>query len=502
MTAALIFNVTSSEAKTSTTYYYNIKTHKMRNKLIHIFLIAFVLGSCEQIENPGINDKVESNDFCVYLSDIATKTANDGMSTRWVEGDAINLFHAITGANDYINDNSFICDNVAANKFSGTLAEELNVDSSYDWYAFYPSINTSNGDTPVKFSKYIGRTSMSSFAGKVTQTGNNSMAHLAGGRDGFPVVGFVNNVPASEFPTIPMKNVASVICVNVTNTLSEPIAISSIDLVTPKPIIGNFTIELTGNDIVASGAGQEFIRLEVAEGSQIAGGESAKFYIGVAPFTVTSGEEILLYVNAAIGDKTVSQKIAKIFDKETPFKSGFIKTFNVSYAQTDVVPVKVNKSDFQTLNLGVTSTAFKAGSEHYSFDGWKLLTGAVVGPTTFTDGSLKDLAAVICGGTAQTGILTSPFIADGCGTLKFKYGVYNNNEKIRFRIDIKNAAGEVVQTETVENLEPTKSTATEYSKEFNVSGVFQLEFTNLCPSGVKNRKDRVAIFDIEWTSVQ
>ena len=474
----------------------------MKNKLIHIILIGFVLGSCEQLDSPKMEEVNDSGNFTVYLSQPQTKTANDGMSTKWVEGDVINVFHAVDGTENYVNDNSFTCDNVAANKFSGTLAEELNSDSNYDWYAFYPSINTANGDTPVKFKKYIGRTSMSSFAGKVTQTGNNSMAHLAVGKDGFPVVGFVNNVPASEFPTIPMKNVASVICVNVTNTLSEPIVISSVDLVTPKPIIGNFTIELTGNDIVASGAGQELIRLEVAEGSQIAGGESAKFYIGVAPFTVTSGEEMLLYVNAAIGDKTVSQRIAKVFDGETPFKSGFFKTFNVSYAQTDVVPVKVNKSDFQTLNLGQTSTAFKAGSEHYSFDGWKLLTGAVVGPTTFTDGSIKDLAAVICGGTLQTGVLTSPLIADGCGTLKFKYGVYNNNEKIRFRIDIKNASGEVVQTETVENLEPTKSIAAEYSKEFNVSGVFQLEFTNLCPSGVKNRKDRVAIFDIEWTSVQ
>lgn len=474
----------------------------MKNKLIHIILIGFVLGSCEQLDSPKMEEVNDSGNFTVYLSQPQTKTANDGMSTKWVEGDVINVFHAVDGTENYVNDNSFTCDNVAANKFSGTLAEELNSDSNYDWYAFYPSINTANGDTPVKFKKYIGRTSMSSFAGKVTQTGNNSMAHLAVGKDGFPVVGFVNNVPASEFPTIPMKNVASVICVNVTNTLSEPIVISSVDLVTPKPIIGNFTIELTGNDIVASGAGQELIRLEVAEGSQIAGGESAKFYIGVAPFTVTSGEEMLLYVNAAIGEKTVSQRIAKVFDGETPFKSGFFKTFNVSYAQTDVVPVKVNKSDFQTLNLGQTSTAFKAGREHYSFDGWKLLTGAVVGPTTFTDGSLKDLAAVICGGTLQTGVLTSPLIADGCGTLKFKYGVYNNNEKIRFRIDIKNAAGEVVQTETVENLEPTMSTAAEYSKAFNVSGVFQLEFTNLCPSGVKNRKDRVAIFDIEWTSVQ
>lgn len=274
----------------------------MKNKLIHIILIGFVLGSCEQLDSPKMEEVNDSGNFTVYLSQPQTKTANDGMSTQWVEGDVINVFHAVDGTENYVNDNSFTCDNVAANKFSGTLAEELNSDSNYDWYAFYPSINTANGDTPVRFSKYIGRTEMSSFAGKVTQTGNNSMAHLAVGKDGFPVVGFVNNVPASEFPTIPMKNVASVICVNVTNTLSEPIVINSVDLVAPKPIIGNFSIELTGNDIAASSLyGQGFIRLEVAEGSQIAGGESAKFYIGVAPFTVTSGEEMLLYVNAAIG---------------------------------------------------------------------------------------------------------------------------------------------------------------------------------------------------------
>ena len=474
----------------------------MKNKLIHIILIGFVLGSCEQLDSPKMEEVNDSGNFTVYLSQPQTKTANDGMSTKWVEGDVINVFHAVEGTENYVNDNSFTCDNVAANKFSGTLAEELNSDSNYDWYAFYPSINTANGDTPVKFSKYIGRTSMSSFAGKVTQTGNNSMAHLAVGKDGFPIVGFVNNVPASEFPAIPMRNIASVICVSVTNTLSEPIVINSVDLVAPKPIIGNFDIELTGGDISAAGMNdaKNFLRLEIAEGSPIANGESAKVYIGVAPFALTTGEEMLLYLNATIGEKTISQRIAKVFDEETSFKSGFIKTFKANFSQTDVVPVKVNKSDFQTLNLGQTSTAFKAGREHYSFDGWKLLTGAVVGPTTFTDGSLKDLAAVICGGTAQTGVLTSPFIADGCGTLKFNYGVYNNSEKIRFRIDIKNAAGEVVQTETVENLEPTMSTAAEYSKEFNVPGVFQLEFTNLCPSGVKNRKDRVAIFDIEWTN--
>ena len=477
----------------------------MKKQLIHIFLMTSVLGACTQMETPIAKEQIDANNFTVYLTDVRTKTVNDGMSTKWVEGDVINLFHAVTGTENYINDNSFKCDNVAANKFSGTLAEELAADSNYDWYAFYPSISTYNGDSPVRFSKYIGRTSMASYAGKVTQAGYNSKAHLAVGNDGFPVVGCISNVPSSEFPTIPMKNVASVICVNVTNTLSESIVINSVDIVTPKPIIGSFTIELSeNNDITVSEASttQEFIRLEVTGGTKIANGESAEFYIGVAPFTVNSGEEMLLYLNATIDDRTVSQRIAKTFDDDVSFKSGFIKTFNANYSQEDAVPLNVNKSDFQTLNLGQTSTAFKAGSEHYSFDGWKLLTGAVVGPTTFTDGSITDLAAVICGGTSQTGVLTSPLIANGCGTLKFKYGTYNKNDQIRFRIDIKDAAGVVVQTETVENLAPTMKVSSEYSHNFNVSGTFQLEFTNLCPSEVANRKDRVAIFDIEWTSLQ
>lgn len=474
----------------------------MKKQLTYILATAFVFGACEQMENPRTDDVVSSDDFCVYLSDVQTKTVNDGMSTKWEEGDAIGLFHAVASTDNYVDDKQFTCDNAAANKFSGTLAEELNADSFYDWYAFYPSINTANGDTPLKFSKYIGRTSMASFAGKVIQDGNDSMAHLAKSKEGFPIVGFVKNVPDSEFPAIPMRNIASVICVSVTNTLSEPIVINSVDLVAPKPIIGNFDIELTGGDISAAGmnGAKNFLRLEIAGGSPIANGESAKVYIGVAPFALTTGEEMLLYLNATIGEKTISQRIAKVFDEETSFKSGFIKTFKASFSQADVVPLNVNKSDFSTLNLGIPATAFKAGSEHYSFDGWKLLTGAVIGSNSFTDNSLTDLAAVICGGTSQTGVLESPVIANGCGTLKFKYGTYNNNDKIKFRIDFKNVAGEVLQTDTVENLEPTPKQSLEYSKDFNVPGIFRLEFTNLCPSNVKSRKDRVAIFDIEWTN--
>lgn len=345
---------------------------------------------------------------------------------------------------------------------------------------------------------------MASFAGKVTQNGNNSMAHLAGGKAGFPIAGYAKAVAAVDYPTISMINVASVIDVNVKNALDDNIVVKSINLVASKPIIGQFNFDLTNEDFKAidSGNSQKIIQLEVQDGTAISKGESAKFYIGVAPFTAEAGSEFLLYLNVQIGDNLITQRLVKTVSEDISFKSGHIKTFNADYSQMDnSLPVNVNKADFQTLNIGNTSTAFKAGSEHFSFDGWRLETGAVIGSRQAAMVS-RDLAAVICGGTSQTGVLTSPLIADGCGTLKFNYGVYNNSEKIKFRIDVKNNSGEVIKTETVENLEPVSNIAYEFSKDFNVSGAFQLEFTNLCPSGVANRKDRVAIFNVEWTRFQ
>lgn len=153
----------------------------MKKALIHILPIALILGSCTHLETPVIeNSSISGDTFCVYLSDIQTKTINDGMSTKWVEGDNIQLFHAVSGTANYVDDHLFACDNVVANKFSGTLAEELDGNASYDWYASYPLL--SNSQKPNDCNLYIGRTEMASFAGKVTQNGNNSMAHLAGGK--------------------------------------------------------------------------------------------------------------------------------------------------------------------------------------------------------------------------------------------------------------------------------------------------------------------------------
>ena len=105
-----------------------------------------------------------------------TKTAVEGLSTKWVAGDALNLFHAVAGSTTYTSDGSFSIaeEDLDSKKFNGTLASALE-EGNYDWYAFYPY--SKYNKTPAGSSQddfgftTIGGTSQ-------TQTGNNSTAHL------------------------------------------------------------------------------------------------------------------------------------------------------------------------------------------------------------------------------------------------------------------------------------------------------------------------------------
>ena len=59
--------------------------------------------------------------------------------------------------------------------------------------------------------------------------------------------------------------------------------------------------------------------------------------------------------------------------------------------------------------------------------------------------------------------------------------------------------GSVVKTFTINNASATKLTKYSHSEAINVSGDFQIVFTNLSPSNSTSNKDRTAIWDVEWT---
>lgn len=133
--------------------------------------------------------------------------------------------------------------------------------------------------------------------------------------------------------------------------------------------------------------------------------------------------------------------------------------------------------------------AVMAGGSNDSNPVFKTMMGA--------DSSVKGMT--MNGKTSAVGTITSPTISTGCGTLKFKYGYpFSESNGVKFKVEIKQN-GAVVETYTINEPSATKLKAYEYEAEVNVSGEFQIVFTNLSPSSSTSNKDRYTIWDVEWT---
>ncbi len=161
------------------------------------------------------------------------------------------------------------------------------------------------------------------------------------------------------------------------------------------------------------------------------------------------------------------------------------------------------RDDFNTV---AKNTSYSA---RQSTAGWIGENCAVyTGGSTDNNGVFKSLLGAFSdvvgwtmnGKTSAVGIITSPTIANGCGTLSFDYGFCNNESNgFCFKVEILQN-GTAVQTYTVENSDSTKFEKHSWSQEINVAGSFVIKFTNNCPSNnSSSNKDRTTIFNVVWT---
>lgn len=305
---------------------------------------AFALTNCskefvQQIETPETDQAVGVVPFEIYASALQTKTANDGMSTVWVENDQINVFHAEAGAASYVNDGVFAIykQNLADGLFLGALKQPLTA-SAYDWYFFYPytiGMKTPAGDAVVTLA---GTTQ--------TQKGNSNMAHIAG--ENYPMCAVVKNVAAEETPAGEMKHMTALVAINVQNNTSKPMTVVSAGIRASESLVGTYYMDFTGEEVVYTPSGDQYVsntaNLEVVGGEDIAAGSSAKFYIAVKPFTAEAGSRLTVYVNG-------SQKTVTI-PETTEFEAGKIKTINV--------PVVKMKNSLKT-SEDIQAKHFEAG---------------------------------------------------------------------------------------------------------------------------------------------
>ena len=279
------------------------------------------LSSCnKELTNP---DEVIKGGvpFEITAASVDTKTSIDDLTTSWVADDAINLFHAVAGTTTYTSDGQFTitADNLASNKFTGTLASEL-VAGNYDWYAIYPyKEQISSPADQTDGYVYIGHSVA------IYQNGNDSKAHLCGSP--CPLYGVSKSIDASSPVSLEMKHLTSVVEINVTNSTDEPLTVSSISFSTDEDIVGSYYINFAGETVVYNPSDANYVKtvanLTVQNGTALAKGETASFYIPIKPHVAENGSVITITVNGY--EKTIS------LTKDVTFTAGKIKKVNFDF---------------------------------------------------------------------------------------------------------------------------------------------------------------------------
>lgn len=324
----------------------------MKKFILSLGLVAMMLNltNCAQYEdvNPTVNPQ---GDFALYAS--ISRTANDGLNTVWEAEDQINVFHAVGETTTYVNDGQFTLASAETGRFLGKLNGTLDVAEKYDWYAFYPY--GSYMTTPANNSG--SRTYIGSHSDEAqTQTGNNSMNHIAG--TNYPMAGYAESVAADEQPSLVFTHISSLVEFEVTNGLSEAITVLEIQFTAEEDIIGYYYIN------IADSNNHTFTKyntyqsntaiLTVNGGEAIEPGKSAKFYLAVKPFTAAAGSELKVSVSAksATGNGSHTKSIS--LTKESTFVAGKIKNVKVNY--TTVIEKPAAGEEVVTLSFASKAT--------------------------------------------------------------------------------------------------------------------------------------------------
>ena len=308
----------------------------MKKFILSLGLIAMAFNLTNCVQNEEVAPSVETKgDFALYAT--VTKTANDGLNTVWSAKDEINVFHAVGETTTYTNDGQFKLDDIATGRFLGNLNGTLDVEEEYDWYAFYPY--SSFTTTPANTSGgryYIGCRSDQ----WQTQSGNDSMAHIAG--DNYPMAGYAVAIPGNAAPHLTFSHLSSLVEFEVTNGLDEAITISEIRFTATEDIVGYYCINFANKEDITYAKYNTYqsntATLEVVAGEAIAAGASAKFYAAIKPFTAKAGDDLTIKVSASSATGVGVHEKDITLSKDYTFSAGVKKTVKVDYTTVIEAP--------------------------------------------------------------------------------------------------------------------------------------------------------------------
>jgi hypothetical protein len=241
---------------------------------------ALTLTNCTNDIDESIAPETATKEFSLTVSaGDETRTTIDGFKTSWAADDKINVFYAPAGTTDYVNAGAYTitAENLAANKFTGSVPEDFDTAAAYDWYVIYPYNEALATPANTSVNMTVGQAAQ-------TQNGYNSTAHLSGANA--PLVGKVENTNA---PAITMNHLASVVQLTVYNDLENTMVVNGVAIEAEQHIAGKYAVSFA-DEIVYKAIDEveesNKVALTVNGASEIpAGGNAVVYFFGRGNFS-------------------------------------------------------------------------------------------------------------------------------------------------------------------------------------------------------------------------
>lgn len=229
----------------------------MNHKILTIAMAfaAVAAASCNKDNQPAGPETI-SGDFSVKAT-IA--------DASWAENASLALYHSVGDA--VVSDGEF---KLSGDVFKGSLAEAIEDGKEYEWIAVSPyAAGAELSAYPVE----LDGTAVPLF-GKVTATASKTSA-----------------------PEIAMTSLAAYAKINVKNSTSAKLEVSSLTLMAPESekIAGKFTTDLTAAAPVLKAVDAGNV-VNSTEKLEIAAGETAEVVLAVAPVTFAAGTSLTVKV--------------------------------------------------------------------------------------------------------------------------------------------------------------------------------------------------------------
>lgn len=298
----------------------------MKRNLISMAAAVLAIAGCS-VTDLEENNAVSKDTFRLTAEITTTRTTFDpaGYKVAWDADDALSVIASDGGIyTGYMfskvqdaGDNVFGSDNFVMTETMEALS------AIYPYSEALGSIVDGNTDGAVTIGSAAGQAQK--------QTGDNPGSNVDA-----PLYGYAEISSEEGWSHIEMHHAASLVEVTVSNSASADLAITDIDLTTTAGcyLSGEFQINPQTGALVAAGTDRvsEEASLDITDVT-VAQGESRKFYITVAPFTLAAGDAVNVYVTAN-GSRMLFRKE---MTKERTFAAGTVNRTSVDIASVSTI---------------------------------------------------------------------------------------------------------------------------------------------------------------------